>query len=90
MEMDLPVNPAIQPSQPAQPFTATRTLETTRLGVAIDIYEKSPTVENQSSVKLAFAKLDGEIAELEDRVVRTNGSERAEASAKLNNLQSFR
>lgn len=73
-----------------QPVAETRTIETVRLADAIDTFEKDPSVENHSSVKLAFAKLDGEIAELEDRVVKTNGSDRAEAAAKLDNLQKYR
>ena len=88
--MDLPVNPSIQPAQPAEPVARTTSFETDRLASAIDAFEKAPTAENQSSVKLAFAKLDGEIAELEDRVVKTDGTDRAEASAKLNNMQSYR
>ena len=89
VELTLPSNPAVQP-QPAEPVAVTSTFETARLGEAIDTFEKVPTVENQSSVRLAFAKLDGEIAELQDRVVRTNGQDRADASAKLNNLQNYR
>ena len=87
VELTLPVEPTVQP---AEPVAKTSTFETSRLGDAIDTFEKVPTVENQSSVKLAFAKLDGEIAEMQDRVVKTNGQDRAEASAKLNNLQTYR
>ena len=93
VEMALPANPPVQeqPAVPdAVPIAVTKTFETSRLGAAIDTFEKAPTAENQSSVKLAFSKLDGEIAELEDRVVKTSGTDRAEASAKLNNLQAYR
>ena len=90
VEMTLPINPPTQTAQPAEPVATTATFETSRLGTAINVFEKAPTVENQSSVKLAFSKLDGEIAELEDRVVKTNGTDREEASAKLNNLQRYR
>ena len=41
-------------------------------------------------MKLAFAELDGEIAELNDRVVKTNGTARAEAAAKSANLRKYR
>jgi hypothetical protein len=82
-----PVNPLVQP---ADPVAKTTTLETGRLGVAIDTFEKAPTAENHSSVNLALAQLDGEIAELEDRVVKTDGTDRAEAAAKLDNLKSYR
>ena len=81
-------SPPVAPS--AEPVAKTTTLETERLGAAIDTFEDTPTVENQSSVRLAFAKLDGEVAELDDRVVRTDGSDRAEASAKSVNLQRYR
>ena len=77
-------------TQPAKPIAKTTTFETARLGGAIDLFEKTPTVENQSSVKLAFAELDGEIAELEDRVIKTNGPTRAEAAAKSANLKKYR
>jgi hypothetical protein len=76
--------------QAAEPVAKTTTFETARLGAAIETFEKAPTEENQSSVRLAFAKLDSEIAELQDRVVKTNGSDRAEAASKLNNLQRYR
>jgi hypothetical protein len=82
---ELPAGPVSE-----APVAATKTLETVRLADAIDAFEKEPTVANHSSVKLAFAKLDGEIAELEDRVVKTSGSERAEAATKLDNLQKYR
>jgi hypothetical protein len=88
------VSPTAQPAdpatQPAYPVAKTATFETTRLGVAIDTFQKAPTVENQSSVKLAFAKLNREIAKLENRVVKTDGPDRAEAAAKLDNLQEYR
>ena len=76
--------------QAAEPVARTTTFETARLEAAIDTFEKAPTEENQSSVRLAFAKLDSEIAELQDRVVKTEGSDRAEAASKLNNLQRYR
>ena len=86
----LPVDQMPQPIHPAQPVAITETFETTRLGDAIETFEKAPTAENQSSVNLAFAKLDVEIVKLNDRVARTDGVDRAEASAKLTNMQNYR
>jgi len=86
-EPTAPVTPA---TQTAEPIAKTSTFETARLGGAIDRFEKTPTVENQASVKLAFAELDGEIAELELRVAKTNGNARAEAAAKSANLKKYR
>lgn len=85
--MSPPINPTMQS---ASPVAQTSTFETSRLGLAIDTFEKAPTVENQSTVKLAFAKLDGEIAELQDRAVKTGGSDHAEALAKSRSLQVYR
>ena len=85
-----PVSLITPTSQSAKPVAKTSTFETARLGAAIDTFEKAPTVENQSSVKLAFSELDSEIAELEDRVVKTDGNDRAEATAKSKNLKKYR
>ena len=85
-----PADQIVQPVPSVEPVAITETFETDRLGVAIDAYEKAPTAENQSSVNLAFAKLDVEIAKLEDRVVKTDGAGRAEATSKLNNMQNYR
>lgn len=74
----------------AEPITQTKTLETSRLGSAVDDYEREPSAKNQGSVKRAFANLDGEIAELEELVAKKSGSERQEAAAKLKNLQAYR
>jgi hypothetical protein len=86
-EPTLPVNPT---AELAMPVVQVTTFETVRLAATIDMYEKNPTMDNHSSVNLAFAKLDGEIAELQDRVVRATGSDRTEPTAKLNNLQRYR
>ncbi len=72
------------------PESPTATLETKKLGLTIDQYISSPTAGNAADVKRAFADLDGEIAELESRVVKVTGSDRAEAQAKLTNLQTYR
>jgi len=85
-----PTPPVNLTAKTPEPIAKTRTFETARLGAAIDKFEKAPTADNQSSVKLAFAELNGEIAELEDRAVKTDGATRAEALAKSINLQKYR
>jgi len=86
----LTAQPADSADQPTNPVAKTVTFETTRLGVAINAFEKAPSVENRSSVRLAFAKLNREIAKLENRVVKTDGPDRAEATAKFDYLQEHR
>lgn len=78
------------PPPPEPPVPQTKTLETSRLGTAIDLYERSATAENHADVKKAFAELDGEIAELEALVAQRSGGEREEAAVKLKNLQTYR
>ncbi len=73
-----------------EPVAQTKTLETSRLGAAVDAYVRNPSPDHGAAVKTALAKLDGEIAELEEYVTRHDGNARAEASAKLKNLQSYR
>ncbi len=73
-----------------KPVTATKTLETSRLRAAIDVFERDPSAGNQASVKKALAELDGEIAELQEYVAKHDGDARAEAAAKLQNLQTYR
>jgi len=87
---DEPTTPASLVAQSAEPVAKTSTFETARLGAAIDTFAKTPTIENQSSVKLAFAELDSEIAELGNRMVKTTGSAREEATAKSNNMKAYR
>lgn len=85
-----PARPVMPTTLSAEPVAKTSTFETARIAEAIKTFEKAPTVKNQSAVKLAFAELDGEIAELDDRVVKSTGSDRADAAAKLKNLQDYR
>ena len=73
-----------------KPVSKTKTLETSRLGGAVDSYERNPTAANHAAVKKALADLDGEIAELEELVAKRTGEGRAEAAAKLKNLQTYR
>ncbi len=73
-----------------KPTTATKTFETSRLGNAIDRYVSSHSAVDAADANKAFAELDGEIAELQERVAKTDGDDRAEAAGKLANLQSYR
>lgn len=82
--------PPAEPVARPQPTARTKTLETTKLGKTIDVFESAPTAEHQADVKKALADLDGEIAELQGRVARVTGADRDEAAIKLRNLQSYR
>lgn len=78
------------PTPVAEPVARTKTLETSRLGAAVESYQREPTSANHADVKKALADLDGEIAELEALVARRTGNEREEAAVKLRNLQTYR
>lgn len=81
----------VAPATPVvEPVAKTKTLETARLGAAVDAYERTPSAENHADVKKAFAELDGELAELEGLVAKRTGVEREEAAGKLRNLQGYR
>jgi hypothetical protein len=81
----------VRPATPlAEPGARTKTFETSQLGAAIDAYERRPTEEHRADVRKAFARLDGEIAELEALAGRRTGTSRDEAAAKLRNLQTYR
>lgn len=81
----------VPPQAPAaEPVSRTTTIETERVGAAVNAFAGNPTAENLADAKKAFADLDGEIAELEAYVAKHTGSERAEAAAKLNNLTEYR
>jgi hypothetical protein len=77
-------------SPPVEPVAKTKTFETAALKAAIDSYERAPTNEAAANVRKRFAELDSEIAELEGRVARKSGDERAEAAQKLANLTAYR
>lgn len=80
-----------QPATPApEPIARTTTAETIRLATAVDAFEREATSANAAAVNTALAKLDGEIAELQQRVATGNGHAREEAAAKLRNLQEYR
>ena len=81
----------LTPATPVpEPVAKTKTLETARLGAAVNAYERSPSEITLADVKKALADLDGEIAELEGLVAKRSGGERDEAAAKLRNLQAYR
>ncbi len=81
----------VAPATPvAEPVAMTKTLETSRLGAAVDSYERNPGAANHAAVMMALADLDGEIAELEALVAKRSGGEREEAAVKLKNLQTYR
>lgn len=78
------------PPPVAEPMARTKTMETSRLGAAVESYEREPTSANHAYVKKALADLDGEIAELEALVAKRGGSDREEAAVKMRNLQAYR
>ena len=81
----------VPPTTPIpEPVAKTKTMETSRLGAAVDAYEQRPEAGNLAGVKKALADLDGEIAELEGLVARRTGDGREEAAVKLRNLQKYR
>lgn len=81
----------VAPATPvAEPIAKTKTLETSRLGAAVDAYERRPSEETHADVKKALADLDGEIAELEGLVAKRTGDSHEEAAVKLRNLQTYR
>jgi hypothetical protein len=73
-----------------EPVARTKTLETSRLGEAVNAYERTPSTENLAAAERALHELDGEIAELEALVAKRRGSEREEAAVKLKNLRTYR
>lgn len=78
------------PQVSEKPTASTTNIETTRLGTAIDSYISTPNATQSASVDEAFAELDGEIAELDQRVAAVSGDERTEAKSKADNLRSYR
>ena len=75
------------PTPVGEPIARTKTLETSRLGAAVESYERAPSSANHADVKKALADLDGEIAAL---VARRSGGDRDEAAVKLRNLKTYR
>lgn len=72
------------------PTTAVQTAETSGLDEAVDAYLQSPTEANEAAADRAFAKLDSEIAELDQRAADTSGDAQREARAKASELKSYR
>jgi hypothetical protein len=73
-----------------EPVAKTKTLETSRLGTAIDDYEREPSAAHNAEVKKTLARLDEEIAKLQEYIAKHDGDARAKAAAKLENMQSYR
>ena len=73
-----------------KPTPQTTNLETNRLGTTIDAYVQAPNLERAAEVDRAFAELNGEIAELDQRAANSNGDVRATAVSKAADLRSYR
>jgi hypothetical protein len=73
-----------------KPTPALTNIETSRLGSAIDAYVASPTEAQAANVERAFSELDGEIAELDQRVAKSSGEDREEARTKSAQLHTYR
>lgn len=78
------------PAATVSPEAKTKTLETARLGTAVDAYAKEPTAATDAGVQKALAALDVEIAELKEYIATHTDSKQAEAVAKLKNLREYR
>lgn len=70
--------------------TALQTAETSGVAEAVDAYVQSPSEANAAAADRAFAGLDREIAELEQRAAESSGKAQSEARAKVSDLHSFR
>lgn len=79
-----------KPQVVEKPVPATTNIETTRLATAIDTYVATPNETQATDVERAFTELDGEIAELNQRVAQTTGTDRTEAQTKADNLRTYR
>jgi hypothetical protein len=81
---------AAPPTPVAKPVSGTRTLETSRLGEAVDKYAREQNPENDAAVRQAMAKLDSEIAGLEELIANRHGKQREDAGAKMRNFIAYR
>jgi predicted amino acid racemase len=79
-----------KPQVVEKPTASLSTVETNRVGSAVDAYIASPTEAQAANVERAFSELDSEIAELDQRVSQSSGDEREEARTKSAQLQSYR
>ena len=79
-----------KPQVTANSTPITTNLETTRLGLLVDAYSNTPNATNAASVDEALAAIEGEIAELDQRVATVSGEERTEAKIKADNLRAYR
>jgi len=73
-----------------QPVAENQAPDAPSLRIAIGEFKMHPTAENRSSVKVALAKLDLNIAGMRDRMLNSQGRDRADAAAKLENLKQYR
>lgn len=79
-----------KPQVVEKPVAETQNFETGKLGTTIDAYISSPTATNAAAVERAFADLDGEIAELDQRLAQNPGSDTAETQRKAGELRTYR
>jgi hypothetical protein len=79
-----------KPQVVEKPTAATTNFETARLGTAIDTYIATPSDAQAADVEKAFAEIDGEIAELDQRASSATGAERTEAQTKAGDLRAYR
>lgn len=79
-----------KPQVVEKPTPATSNFETARLGTAIDAYIASPGETTAANVRKGFAEIDGEIAELDQRITSATGADLTEAQTKAGNLRAYR
>lgn len=70
--------------------TRAKTLEVMALEGALDTYDAARTDANEAAVKKAFAELDGEIADIDARIAKTDGLKREEATQQATDLRIYR
>jgi DNA repair exonuclease SbcCD ATPase subunit len=70
-------------SKNEEPRSTLKTLETENTQAQINKYENNNSAEQKAKVESAFAELDSEIKELEVRIARTTGDDRAKAEERL-------
>jgi hypothetical protein len=86
----LPACEEKKPQTVEKPTPSLSNRETERLGAAVDAYLADPTEARASDVERALAELDGEIAELDERVEKSSGGHREEAQRKAVPLRAYR
>ncbi len=71
------------------PVAKTKTFETIHVSAAIDAYVNAPSDDKAAAVDRALAELEGEIAELRERIAKASGDEHVEVGTKIQNLTEF-